>query len=606
MKMSLLPTCKCLSCRNSICVRLQVKANSTAKKMDRTGAVVQTFVSGSVPTMYLESIEVTCDADGPYRLDAADTGCQDRSFRVWCNASGDLTYDDPTNQVNFTSTRAPNDMQCTLVTCPFNLNLENGQRGPYGDTDGDVEAGQTGAVTCNSGFAFRDLDSGRTFAQCEEARNLNATCNATTCALELQGDSLAYGADAMCHRKACAALSRYKTTDQRELVTLKRNSSEITSLQPDSLTVGESITVECPPGYKISTSGEPANTGDSSKVLTCSEENCDFASKPECSRMSCGFFQLPTGFKAVRTGPLSETLTSPSTSKEMLFGDSLILSCIQTSYVLSSSSVQECASSFNVTCGESGLETNSAFSGSIFAATGLANSTSNETCVHPQDKITCATCYKFWGNNTESRFPSHPSYRPVGDCNAGHCDFPLAQDHHYRASDLNGGGTCVMETDSTTKPCLPVLCRPLLLPPNAHRIEYGGQYYGPNASGYYPDIMCSDELTIFCADGFVPENALAADVACSSTSFTMTCGGDGYYNGFQKCVPKQCVLNLGDRSFPVALNSTHVATCSPGYLAKYQVNSGGLAPTCQENCLMSLPQACDKVRPYLNGLEGQD
>lgn len=548
-----------------------------------------------ISTMYLESIEVTCDASGPYRLGASDARCEDRSFRVWCNASGDLTYEDPADQGNFTSTTAPKDMKCELVTCPFNLNLENGERGPHGSTQGVVEAGQTAAVTCDSGYAFRDSASGMNYAQCEEPRNVNATCNVTTCMLEIQGNTLAYGSDPKCQQKACAALPRYFTSDQKLLVTIKRNSSEIQGLQADSLAMGESITVECPPGYKISTSGEPANTIRSSEVLTCSEDNCDFTTRPDCSRISCGFFQLPAGFKAVRTGPLLEKIIAPNTSQEMLFGDTLILSCIQPASVLSSSSVEQCASSFNVTCGESGFETDSAFRGSITSATTTANSTSAETCVHPKDKVTCATCYKYWGSNTESRFPSEPSSRPVGDCNAGHCP-PSASDHYFRASNLSGG-TCLNETGSVTKPCLPVLCRPLLLPPNADRIEYSGRKYGPNASGYYPEIMCSDVLTVFCAQGFVPENSLVGNTECSLSTFSMTCGADGYYDGFQKCVPKQCVLNLGDRSFPVAINSTYFATCSPGFLPKYQSNSGILAPTCQENCLMSQAQECDKVRP---------
>jgi len=521
----------------------------------------------TITTMYTDSITVTCDAD--HRL--SGQACNQREFSVKCDGNGSFNYTG-----SFSSQTVPAFMTCEPVTCPFSLSVTNGQRVPHGNTD--VSAGATAAVTCNAGYGYKAGASTSMYAQCSEPRNLNATCNASTCMLQVQVD-VSFEEFPKCRRIACGALSRYMTTDDAVHVIFKNHSTEIPALPADSLTIGESITIECPPGYKISTSGEPADEGAiSSSTLTCSEDNCNFATKPQCSRISCGFFQLPAGFKAVRTGHVSENLVSPNTSKRMLFGDSLMLSCIQPSLVLSSSNVEQCAKTFNVTCGASGrFETNSAFMGSISPSTTLSNSTSNESCVHPQDKITCASCYRIWGNNTESRFPDHPS-----------------EDHYLRASDLNAG-TCLITTNRSAQPCLPILCRPLM-PPNASRIEFAGHVYRPsNLTGDYPEIRCSDSLTVFCADGFVPENSLVANTACSVSSFDMTCQGDGYYSGYQKCVRKQCVVDLGDRSISVAQNTTYFTTCGPGYVPKYHSSSSVLAPACQQNCLMTSLQECDKV-----------
>ena len=238
----------------------------------------------------------------------------------------------------------------------------------------------------------------------------------------------------------------------------------------------------CPPGYRITTNDiEPATTGLISQELTCRHTsavpcrfvNSDFIAEPKCSKMSCGNFKLPNGTTASRQGSVSGTLVYPDMATEMLFGDTLTIQCDQHS-VLSSSSVEQCLSALSITCGADGFE--SSFASPFIGVTGVETSWTEiaDTCVPPNDKIVCAECYKYWGTGTDtgSRFPSD---KAALDCNAGHCDPDLAQDHYLIPSNPGLTGSCQILRSSVDSPCLPTLCRPVVLPPNAARMEFNGQ-----------------------------------------------------------------------------------------------------------------------------------
>ena len=70
-----------------------------------------------------------------------------------------------------------------------------------------------------------------------------------------------------------------------------------------------------------------------------------------------------------------------------------------------------------------------------------------------------------------------------------------------------------------------------------------------NASGYDAHDLsaapaeCGRAVTIKCRDGLAPESKIRMGVNCSDVTFQMTCNGKGYWQGFEKCVPKMCVVN---------------------------------------------------------------
>jgi len=125
-----------------------------------------------------------------------------------------------------------------------------------------------------------------------------------------------------------------------------------------------------------------------------------------------------------------------------------------------------------------------------------------------------------------------------------------------------------------------------------------------NASGYDAHDMsaapagCGRAVTLKCRDGLAPESRIGSNVNCSDVTFEMTCNEEGYWQGFQKCVPKMCVVNETLQSSLVAVGATHTRDCPVGY----EIAQVEKAALCQDNCLMNSVQTCQPFHClYPNG-----
>jgi len=81
----------------------------------------------------------------------------------------------------------------------------------------------------------------------------------------------------------------------------------------------------------------------------------------------------------------------------------------------------------------------------------------------------------------ESQFPQLAAL----DCNAGHCEPSFAQTHYetnIKAFETRAKDNCILKINqSLSALCLPVLCRPSLLPENVAQFEYDGAKYSVDA-----------------------------------------------------------------------------------------------------------------------------
>jgi len=323
-----------------------------------------------------------------------------------------------------------------------------------------------------------------------------------------------------------------------------------------------------------------------------------------CSPVTCGDYAVPANSLVRRMHQgrgLNETRLPGEVISSVLFGETLTVTC-DASFHISTSTFEECEASFSMSCTDKGQ---------------LVSQDVSEpravSCRAPQKRVQCAACFKFWGTPVEdlqSRFPKLAAL----DCNAGFCEPPYAQ-QHYQAeiagSEVWAKDDCLLQVrDSKAAPCLPVLCRPISLPPNAAKFVYRGVEYGTEGGpSSLPPITCGEELKVVCEAAFAPEHMLAPGAGCQDNSYNMTCDGTGYWEGFQKCVPKACVVSDHSRldrqhSISVAVGAHHIIKCPAGHEVQFECEGSlcghDFAPVCRDSCLMSVNQSCHRVQCTYN------
>ena len=119
---------------------------------------------------------------------------------------------------------------------------------------------------------------------------------------------------------------------------------------------------------------------------------------------------------------------------------------------------------------------------------------------------------------------------------------------------------------------------------------------------------------------------------CSEKTFQMICNGRGFWQGFQKCVKKMCVVNETLYSKLVPVGSTHSPSCPKGFeIAEAEKSSLCQGKCCQkkfsvipfcnkytriltfeiffvrqkkDNCLMSSVKTCRELECNYNSSSG--
>jgi hypothetical protein len=573
-----------VQCSRVSCGDFSVPPVSSAVRVDEsTGASLAFTVGEVVPQLlYSETLTVTCNPN--YRLGASDTSCDERSFKVTCNDNGKFAYVD----VGLSSKLGPEHMTCVAVECSVGeLDATAAVRNP---ARGTLRYGESGNVTCNAGYHVKPSSSTTAGykgvnALCSHDTRFSLTCDGATCR---------FPQSPVCSRRGCQGLPNYKTTDGLEEISFQLYGKVVDPTIDGQLRDGESFSITCPTGYRVAIAPSAQVSLPRTGSALCSSD-CSIA-RVDCSPITCGNYPVPANSMAWHSKKNANVVVTPGGQlvREVLYDETIAISC-DPSFHVNFSDFEQCNRNMILRCSDSGVLVSAETSKPLAV-----------TCVAPKKHVECASCFKFWGSDSSRAKSQFPVLSLSAlDCNAGRCEPPFAATFYeivdIPASEQWARDSCKLEIqDSRASPCIPVLCRPFALPLNAKNFEYGGIEYKVDAgrrSNLLPEMHCGHALKIVCEEGFVPEHRIGAGIDCSDNSFNMTCDGFGYWQGFQKCVPKVCVVTGMQHSVIVALNSSNVATCAAGY--KIADDAPDIV-SCQSNCLMTHVQTCTKVQCSYN------
>ena len=570
-----------VQCSRVSCGNFLVPPLSSGVRKDTSMGTSQTYTSGAVVEhlLYEETLQVTCNEN--HRLGASDTSCDERSFTILCQDNGKLSYFN-----SISSYLNPEKMTCVAVECSVSeLDATAAVRSP---ARGTLKYGESGNVTCNAGYHVKPPQSEGYIganALCSHDNRFSLACDGTTCK---------FPPSPRCSKRGCRGLPVYKTSDELLDITFKLYGIDVDPSIDGQLKEGERLAVTCPTGYRIA-SASPAQPGLPRAGSALCSADCSIA-RVDCSPITCdNYVVLPNS--TVRYSKNNGSVVFASAGDllhQVLYGETIVVRC-DPSFHMSFSNFERCNPNMTLRCSDSGVF-ESAETNKPMAA----------TCVAPKMHVECASCFKFWGADSSRMQSQFPALALEGlDCNAGRCEPPFAATFYeifdIPASQAWAQDTCTLGIeDSKLSPCIPVLCRPFALPLHAESFEYGGIEYRIDAGSpekMLPAMQCGRALTVVCEKGFAPEDKIGVGIDCSDNSFNMTCDGFGYWQGFQECVPKVCVVTEMEHSISVALNASHIATCAAGY--KIADSAPGIT-SCQPNCLMTQVQTCTKVQCTYN------
>ena len=587
-----------VQCQRITCGNFTVPANSMAS---RDNSVPGISGGTEVDTLlYGETVTVSCVEN--HRLGAAGMNCSQRGFRVRCGDEGQLEYEDGMASLLFPARQTCVPIQCNLST----VDDSNGVRYP---ANGSLVVGQTAMVTCNAGFHVA-LPFGK-------GKRLPIKSDTTVFTISCTNEC-SISPSPKCQHPGCWGLSSNKTADLSLLITYAKSGQAVDLTAPGQLAMGETAQVKCPKGFNFAgqadfdlrdptgfntstTSSLPSSTPPTSSTVpnTNGTVGCmkdGNISAFECRRVVCGDFHLPRN----STGTWLNTTTNKlqlfqeGLIPNLKFGESLTISCVANHHILSTSSWEDCYSSMTVFCNAEGRFESTVLDKPILQPTAFV-------CAPSPKQVFCAPCYRYWATDPEANQVKFPAFAAL-DCTAGMCD-PASGRRSYQlpAEDRWLGMRCPSVTNSTVSPCLRVLCRPLLqvdIGSNAEILYNISGYNAYNVSAPPPE--CGRAVTIKCRDGLVPERSIGVASMCSETTFQMICNGRGFWQGFQKCVKKMCVVNETLFSNLVPVGSTHSPSCPIGF----EVAQADKSSICQNNCLMSSVKTCRELQCIYNNNSG--
>ena len=309
-----------------------------------------------------------------------------------------------------------------------------------------------------------------------------------------------------------------------------------------------------------------------------------------CRRLACGNFTVLGN----STGAHNAATLNSGQNALLLYKENLTITCAD-NFLLSTSNAEKCDFSFTVSCNDHGE----------FVSKEPLDTV---RCVPAKKLVKCPKCRKSWGVGADLGEPNFPAGFAALDCTVGHCDPP----HGNPSFEVPRSGTdrCEVQTDPVHDNCLPVQCRPLLLPVSAARLEVAGVSYLPKTGGIYPTSHCGDVVKVFCAPEHAPEEVVKAGIDCNQTDhFNMTCDERGFWTGHQKCVPKACVISELHISNVLKIGESYDKPCVRGseLVPRALVEVGMIAntslwnvsimvpppkPVCQSNCLLDVEDVC--------------
>ena len=646
-----------VSCHRRVCASMRMADNSAGARHDPIAGTSATALAGGDTIsglLYGQVVTVACDAS--YRLPGS-TVCSSTAQ----NFSYECSDDDPAVPYGlrylpgWSSSTMPHEVDCEPVTCSVaDVVAENGVRWP---ASGVVQDTRHSNVTCNSGFLLKPLNVTR-HPVCGDATSYSLTC--TGCNFPDAQDQPRCE-----QRGCWGTSLNLTEDGLRPVTYSYDGTELTTDIAHGDYVVGERVRVDCPEGYRVPTTliyrresivdsaqadykqetyerigrttGPPSpdkvtvtKQGTKTKTVTISEvENegwtdphADYkeaGSEPDarfaysectseacgmtqvtCRRLACGNFTIPPNATAAFGG------NAVSVKEQfMLFNDTLTITCAE-GYILSTSSFEDCEHSYTVRCNDDGhfesqvpVETRPARE--ITPGKSWARGRALVQCVPAKKRIHCAECRKSWGVGPDVGEPKFPAGFAALDCTVGHCDPPHGIGYYEVPRDPAVADRCQVERGFSETPCLPVQCRPLPVPHGAARIEMGGQMYEAHPNGNYPTTLCGEVVRVYCGPDFAPEEMVNSGTNCTHNYFNMTCDGRGFWTGYQRCVPKACVIAEEHMSYVVAPGQTYEKPCpvgaevvAPGTLD----NSTGLMvpaplPVCQRNCQLSVQQQCE-------------
>ena len=397
-----------VACSRVTCSDFTVPANSVARR-NGVGPVLE---SGEVITSVLfnETVEVTCKTN--HRLSAYDLGCSHRAFVAKCNDDGVMAY--------FNSIRSwtsPTNQRCVPVECNvMELNSAHGIRTPNEST---VKFGESAIVSCNAGYHVKPEGYVGSNALCSHPTNFSLTCNGQTCR---------FPPSPGCHARGCHGIPASKTSDGQQHLSYHFYVRVAEPSVDGQVRVGETLQVTCPVGHRVATT-PPATPDLPQKKGALCQTDCMIA-PVDCSPVTCGDFWIPSHSSAVRVGRNSVTNHSSGLVPQVLFNETLIITC-EPAWHISSSTFQECQRSFSVVCDMDGAWVSPDHP-----------DPASLTCVAPKKVVQCATCHKYWGKSTTALIPRQ----------GGEKSFESNIDEHEQwARD-----SCILNvSNSTVPPCVP-------------------------------------------------------------------------------------------------------------------------------------------------------
>jgi len=297
----------------------------------------------------------------------------------------------------------------------------------------------------------------------------------------------------------------------------------------------------------------------------CNSDSCGMG-PVTCRRLACGNFTIPPNATATFGG---DAVSAPA--QFMTFNETLTITCAE-GFILDTSDIVDCQHSYTVRCNGSGLfeshepvENKRARDVVPGARWGVGRPLVQ--CVPTMKRIYCAEinnnrCYKSWGVGVDEGEPNFPTGFAALDCTVGHCDPPHGHEYHEVPRDTGNSERCQIERGSTIAPCLPVQCRPLPVPHGAKWIEMDGQRYQADSHDIYPTTFCGEVVRVYCNEDETPEELVYSGLDCTHNYFNMTCDGRGFWTGYQRCVPKMCVISEEHMTFALKPGETY---CSKIY-----------------------------------------
>jgi len=610
-------------CVRLTCGSLRMVHNGAGTRSDPITQSSASVAANDTMTSVLHGEVVSAMCDSNFKLTSSTTCAEPQNFSYQCDNT-DVDGNHGFSYLGaFSSSTKPMDLQCEVFTCEVtDLNSENGVRHPV---SGSVIFSKNASVLCDDGYLVKPQNVTR-HPICGDADLFTLTCSGCKFPnLEHQP---------RCEARACLGTVLNMTEDGLLPVTYSYNGLNLAAdILDGEYSVGANIKVECPVGYRVptttvttvveiaATSGAlkrdapvvqfttgPSrpihiivkSTGDGTETTTittvenksataatdvqhamsvCTSGECGL-SRVSCRRLACGNFSIP----ANSTGAFKGETDLPPSARFMMFNETLTVTCVD-QYILSTSDVQDCASSFSVTCDNTGH----------FESTVPIDKIK---CVPAKKKIFCADCRKTWGVGPDVGDPKFPDGLARLDCSVGHCDPPHGIDFFETEADV-GGERCQIERGSTHLECLHVQCRPLTLPYLAEHTEIDGLSYKADADGIYPTALCGQVVRVYCDDDRVPEETVKNGANCTENYFNMTCDGRGFWTGYQKCVPKACVVpEEHGISFVLFPDETYDKKCPLGTeISRPDHNVSGVMvpaplPVCQHNCQLNIIESC--------------